>query len=156
MDASEVGSGMTQGISIRFGPTAGSTPHWKEMRAGACLAMFLSITCAGQNGSTSSVGFRPEKVPAVSPINEHPDANKLQELNTNSVQIQKFAAVNAERKRQIGDDSARLLQFAAELNAQLAKTESTDSPQEALARAEMIEKLAHAVKEKMKLTMAAQ
>ena len=121
--------------------------------------MFLSMTCAGQNVSppnTSNGTFRPEKVYAVSPINERPDANKLLKINSRRVQQQTFAAANAERKRQMADDSTRLLQFAAELNAQLSKQESADCSQAELAKADMIEKLAHAVREKMKLTVAAQ
>lgn len=121
--------------------------------------MFLSMTCAGQNGSTqnsSNGAFRPEKVYAVSPVNVRPDANKQLEMNSRRVQQQTFASANAERKRQMSDDSARLLQFAAELNAQFAKDESSDSPQAAIAKADMIEKLAHDVKQKMKLTVAAQ
>ncbi len=121
--------------------------------------MFLSMTCAGQNGSTqntSNGAFRPEKVYAVSPVNVRPDANKLLEINGRRVQQQTFAAANAERKRQMADDSTRLLQLASELNAQFARHESADSPQAAIAKADMIEKLAHAVQNKMKLTVAAQ
>ncbi len=121
--------------------------------------MILSMTCAGQNGSiqnTTNGAFRPEKVNAISPINVRPDANKLLEINSKRVQQQTFAAANSERKRQMADDSTRLLQFASELNAQLVKHESADSPQTAIAKVDRIEKLAHAVQEKMKLTVAAQ
>ena len=123
------------------------------------LAMFVSMTCAGQNGSsqnTSNGAFHPEKVAPVSPLNVRPDANKQLEMNGRRVQQQTFSAANTERKRQMSDDAARLLQFAAELNAQLAKDEPASSRQAAIAKADMIEKLAHEVKQKMKLTVAAQ
>ena len=159
IDLEKPGLKMNDGIPTRPGLAARPTPRWKELRAGACLATVLSVTCAGQNGTnpTSSNGqFRPEKVYAVSPVNEKPDANKLQEMNARRAQLQTFSAVNAERKRQMGDDSARLLQFAVELNTDFASSDPAGSAQTAMARAEMIEKLAHGIKEKMKLTVAAQ
>ena len=146
---------MNQGISTRIGTGAWATPGWREFRAGAFLAMLLSVTCAGQNGTTQNPGngaFRPEKVYAVSPINQRPDANKVQEMHGRRVQQQTFAAINVERKRQMAEDSVRLVQFADELNVE----NLGGSLQAAMAKAEMIEKLAHGIREKMKLTVAAQ
>ena len=88
-------------------------------------------------------------------VNERPDANRLQEINANRARTRSFAAANAERKRQLDEDTARLLKLAADLNAELEKTGEAEVPLTVSARIEMIEKLAHAVREKMKLTLAA-
>ncbi len=100
--------------------------------------------------------FRPDKATTVTAVNKRPDANQLSEINRQRVQLQRFDAANAERKRQLNQDSARLLQIAEELNADLASVSDTGLPGAASTKAEMIEQLAHAVKEKMKLTLAAQ
>jgi hypothetical protein len=52
-------------------------------------------------------------------------------------------------------DSALLLQLAAELDAEMEKAGNGAPPSSAVRKAESIEKLAHTVKEKMKLTAAA-
>jgi hypothetical protein len=59
-----------------------------------------------------------------------------------------------ERKRQITDDSARLLKLASDLKAEVDKTSKDTLSLGVIRKAEEIEKLAHNVKEKMKLTMA--
>ena len=87
-------------------------------------------------------------------MNQRPDANRQMEMSTRRIHTQLFAAANAERKRQLEADSARLLKLAIELNAELGRTDSVMAPMSA-AQVEMIEKLAHGVKEKMKLTVAA-
>jgi hypothetical protein len=61
---------------------------------------------------------------------------------------------NLKLKRQMNEDSSRLFQLAAELNAELEIAGADVMPLMAAGKAERIEKLAHAVKEKMKLTMA--
>ncbi len=117
------------------------------LMAGACLAQ------GGSNGSDIQPGYHPEKDTAVTAVNQRPDPNRLMEMRKTRVQTQRFAAANAERKRQMSADSARLLQLAAALNLELEKTVETDLS--LAVKAEMIEKLARTVKEKMKLTMAA-
>jgi hypothetical protein len=78
------------------------------------------------------------------------------ERNAKRAQMQRYEAVNAERKRQLEEDSALLLQLAEELEAELARAPHEAVPAaSAIRRAETIEKLAHTVKEKMKLTAAA-
>jgi len=124
----------------------------------ACIAGLLSVVCAAQSPTsvpTNGVGYHPERDTGVTAVNQRPDSNQLMDINTKRVQTQRFAAANAERKRQLDEDTARLLKLAVELNAELEKTGDAEVPLTAAARADMIEKLAHAVKDKMKLTMAA-
>jgi hypothetical protein len=111
--------------------------------------MIMSAACPAQNGD-----FRPEKATTVTPVNQLPDANTQWEINKKRTQVQKFEKANLERKRQMDEDSSRLFQLATELNAELEAARQDALPLTAVGKAEMIEKLAHAVKEKMKLTMA--
>lgn len=120
--------------------------------------MLASVACAaqiGQAGNGSNGSFRPDKANTVTAVNQRPDANQQLEINSRWVALRKFAAINAERKREMDEDSARLLEFAAELNREISKGADGGLGPEAMARAAMIEKLAHAVQEKMKLTVAA-
>ncbi len=150
---------MNQGIPTRLGCVARPTPRGRGFRTGAWLATILGAACFAQNAasptSNSGGAFRPDKV-MKTPLNERPDANKLQEINTKRAQLQRFIAANAERKRQMSEDSARLLQLATELKEDVAKAGETELPLAAVKRAGAIEQLAHAVSEKMKLTVAAQ
>jgi hypothetical protein len=59
---------------------------------------------------------------------------------------------NAERKRQLSDDSARLLKLANELKAEVDKTDKDTLSIAVIRKADEIEQLAHKVKEKMRLT----
>jgi hypothetical protein len=65
---------------------------------------------------------------------------------------QNYDAANAERKKQIADDSARLVKLATDLKAEVDRTNKDTLSLNVIRKAEEIEKLAHTVKEKMKLT----
>jgi hypothetical protein len=56
-----------------------------------------------------------------------------------------------ERRRQIADDSARLLKLATDLKAEVDKTTKDTLSLGVIRKADEIERLAHDVKEKMKL-----
>jgi len=65
---------------------------------------------------------------------------------------QAFDALNADRKKQISEESAALLKLATELKAEVDKTTKDTLSIAVIRKADEIEKLAHSVKEKMKLT----
>ena len=100
---------------------------------------------------TPPAGYHPEKDTSVTAVNQPPDANRIMEMRRTRVQMQRFAAANAERMRQLSADSARLAQLVSELNQELEKP--GDINLALAAKASLIEKLAHAVQEKMKLTV---
>jgi hypothetical protein len=75
------------------------------------------------------------------------------EMNQKQTKQQNFEAANTERKRQIAEDSAKLLKLATDLKAEVDKTTKDTLSLSVIRKAEEIEKLAHDVKEKMKLTM---
>jgi len=94
--------------------------------------------------------------PILSPAaNRPPDANAQMEMREQLAKKASFEAANTERKRQIADDSARLLKLAGDLKVEVDKTSKDTLSLGVIRKAEEIEKLAHAVKEKMKLTMSA-
>ena len=64
-------------------------------------------------------------------------------------------AANVERRREIGEDSTRLLKLATDLKAELDKTTKDTLSLGVIRKADEIERLAHSVREKMKLAMSA-
>lgn len=129
------------------------THHAGKVRAGTWVAILAAAVCPGQE--SQQAGFRPEKVPAIDPANREPDLRLQMERNAKRAQLQRYEAANVERKHQLAQDSALLLQLASELETELEKAGSVAPTPSAVRKAETIEKLAHTVKEKMKLTAAA-
>jgi hypothetical protein len=127
--------------------------HAGKVRAGTWVAILATAVSPAQN--CRQAGFWPDKVPEVHPANRQPDAHMQAERGAKRAQLQRFEAANAERKRQLEQDSALLLQLAGELETELEKAESGSPTPSVVRKAETIEKLAHTVKEKMKLTAAA-
>jgi hypothetical protein len=84
-----------------------------------------------------------------------PDKNAQMQMHEDQSKKANFEAANAERKRQIADDTAKLLELATQLKAEVDKTSKDTLSINVIRKAESIEKLAHGVKEKMKLTMGA-
>jgi hypothetical protein len=82
-----------------------------------------------------------------------PDANAQMEMRDQQTKQQNFAAANAERRKQIADDSTRLLKLASDLKAEVDKTSKDTLSINVIRKADEIERLAHNVKEKMKLTV---
>src|SRR5258708_14040971 len=50
--------------------------------------------------------------------NRLPDKNDQMKLNTDQAKMAHFEAVNAERQKQIADDTAKLLELATQLNSE--------------------------------------
>jgi nitric oxide reductase activation protein len=82
-----------------------------------------------------------------------PDKNAQMGMQEEKAKQQNFEAANTERKKQIADDSAKLLKLATDLKAEVDKTNKDTLSLNVIRKADEIEKLAHSVKEKMKLTM---
>jgi hypothetical protein len=85
--------------------------------------------------------------------NRLPDANAQMKMRDNQAKQQNFDAANAERKKQLSDDSAKLLTLAMALKAEVDKTNKDMLSLNVIRKADEIEKLAHNVKEKMKVTV---
>ena len=122
---------------------------WSGLGAGLVLVGTFAATY-GQNPTSSPNYDKPILMPQA---NRLPDANDQMALREQQGKKANFAAANVERKRQIADDSARLLKLASDLKTEVDKTSKDTLSLGVIRKAEEIEKLAHSVKEKMKLTM---
>jgi len=91
-----------------------------------------------------------------------PEANRLPDKNDQiqlqqdqQIKKQSYEAANLERRKQIADDAAKLLELATELKKEVDKTGKDTLSINVIRKAESIERLAKGVKEKMKLTAGA-
>jgi hypothetical protein len=126
------------------------------MRACICLAVTaaLSGTAQAPNTTLSSGGaLRQDRADIAGSVNRTPDANDMTRIREQQSKQQNFEAANIERKRQIAEDSARLLKLATDLKIEVDKTNKDTLSLIVIRKAEEIERLAHNVKEKMKLTV---
>lgn len=89
---------------------------------------------------------------------QHDPASAIQTLaaqnenNQQQAKSQSVEAGNAARKKQIADQSARLLKLANDLKAEVDKSTKDTLSLTVIRKADAIEKLAHDVKGKSKLT----
>jgi len=87
--------------------------------------------------------------------NRPPDANDQLRMRDQLTRKRSYEAANLERKRQIDEDSAKLLKLALHLKAEMERSTGNELSAVTIIEAEEIERLAHNVKEKMKLTVGA-
>ena len=121
-------------------------------RAGlvACIVLFATLPASYMLRSQAPNPSQPIPGPEAS---RPPDANAIMMMHDQQQKKGNVNAANDERKLQIADDSAKLLKLATDLKAEVDKTNKDTLSVGVIRKADEIEKLAHAVKEKMKLTM---
>ena len=110
-------------------------------RRGLCLsAVFaVALACSAQDGKPSSSDAAKATVPAAADSTT-PQAKDAKPAST---------ATN-DRKKQIADESAELLNMALALKAEVDKTTKDTLSLNVIKKADQIEKLAKSVKDKMK------
>jgi hypothetical protein len=121
---------------VRLGLTAG------------LMALFL-VPAVG-SGWLQGMAQSPKLPPEVVRV---PDAIDQSKINDHQAEKQNFDAANAARKKEIADDSSKLLKLATDLKAEVDKTNKDTLSLSVIRKADAIEKLAHNVKEKMKLSI---
>jgi hypothetical protein len=126
------------------------------------VASVLAPIGCGVLAIATILGFSQTATPSHTPkpllmpeANRLPDANEQMQMREQQAKKHNYEAANVERTRQIAADSALLVELATRLKAELNKNSQGPISIEAIRRIEAIEKLAHGVKEKMKLTMGA-
>jgi hypothetical protein len=128
-------------------------PHWG--RVVACSVAIAALAGTAHPGQQTAPGMPIRNEMPQLQNNQPPDANAQMRMREQQAKQQNFEAANAERKKQIAEDSAKLLKLANDLKAEVDKTTKDTLSLNVIRKAEEIEKLAHSVKEKMKLTVAA-
>jgi hypothetical protein len=121
----------------------------------AFLAAFALFTGAALPGQQTPSADKPYQVPEASRLPDAPATNNQMDqmkMGDSQDRQQSLDAANAERKKQLSDDSAKLLTLAVALKAEVDKTNKDMLSLNVIRKADEIEKLAHTVKEKMKLT----
>lgn len=88
-------------------------------------------------------------------LNRVPDSNQANDINGQQTKNKSFEAVNAARKKQISEETVKLLKLATDLKAEVDKTNQDTLSVGVIRKADEIEKLAHDIKDKMKLTVGA-
>jgi hypothetical protein len=128
----------------------------KVPRSRPALAGFIAAFALLVLSPAVSDGMGQNSYPHLPPeLNRIPDSNQANDINSQKDSRQSFEAANAERKKQINSESAKLLKLATELKAEVDKTDKDTLSVGVIRKADEIEKLAHSVKEKMQLTVGA-
>ena len=129
------------------------------VRTSACvvvLAWAASLAAFSQTVPQAPVSQPQPKHTILDPAaNRTPDANDIMLLREQQAKRKNFDAANLERKRQLDEDSALLLKLVGDLNAEIGKTPGETGSPDVMRKLEDIERLAHNVQQKMKLTMGA-
>jgi hypothetical protein len=116
------------------------------------LAAIATLSAMAQSGRQSS-GPNPDRPYLLSAANRLPDANDQMEMRQQQQAQQDFENANAQRRKELTDESAELLKLAADLKKEMDKTDKDTLSLEVIRKADEIEKLAKDVKTKMKLTV---
>ena len=124
-----------------------------QLVTGCLILVVAGSANVGESQNSVSLPSRP-KITLLSPeANNPPDANEQMLMRQNQWKKEDFEAVNALRKKEIGDDSTKLLILTADLNAQLARLGKKPVPRRLMREAEVIELLARDVQAKMILSV---
>jgi len=118
------------------------------VRTFACLVGIASLTGAAQPGQQPPTNTGKPNQPTEA--NRPPGVNQQVEMRDQQGKELSPVAGNEERKKQISDDSAKLLKLATELKSEVDKTTKDTLSLNVIRKAGEIESLARSVKEKMK------
>ena len=114
-----------------------SSPAWGRMALGLLVLAALAGLAQQQTAEAGRA--------AQAGLQQAPPAANPQSTNVSA------DAADTERRRQIADESARLLKLATDLKAEVDKTTKDTLSLEVIRKADAIERFAHDVKEKKKL-----
>jgi len=150
----QIGNDKARPIDPNGGEASRTLPMRRRGRILVCLAIMAalaSVVVPGQQPRSPGMG---QGYPSISsPSNQPPDANQRMLMHEQQAKNQNFQAANAERRKIIADESALLLKLATDLKTEVDKTSKDTLSLSIIRKADVIEKLARDVKEKMKLTV---
>ena len=120
--------------------------------AGSAILAAVTLLSFAQTPTLQLPGKPPR--PLILPeANRPPDANAQMEMREKKSRRLNFDAANAERLRQMTQATVMLETMAIALKAEVDNSSSTGLSENAVHKAETIEKLAQIVKDQMKLTV---
>ena len=125
--------------------------HWGRMFV--CATVLAAL--AGVVGPSQNPGMPRSSVMPPNPASNMPDANQQMQMREKQDKQKNFEAANAERKKQIAEDSAKLLKLATDLKAEVDKTTKDTLSMQVIRKAAEIERLAHDVKGNIRPTAKA-
>ncbi|HVT97664.1 MAG TPA: hypothetical protein VHE33_09165 [Acidobacteriaceae bacterium] len=131
----------------------GCSRRWYHAIRTVKVAFFLlaaTTALAAAQDLPPGTNLRPWETVAIR-VPDKNDQMKMHEQQQQQKQT-RFAAVNLERKRQIAEDTAKMVELANELKQEVDKTDKDTMSINVIRKADAIEKLAKSIKEKMKAT----
>jgi len=147
--------------NIRIAAPIGAAGWMRGARIAACLLAMsaTSVPCdfgQTQAPSPSTTNSAQPKQSIINPAaNRPPDKNDQMQMRERNAKKANFEAANEERKRQLTDDSAALLELSNELKTELNESTKDTLSVDVVRKADEIARLAHNVQVKMKLTINA-
>jgi hypothetical protein len=124
---------------------------WRGLAASVGLLIF--VAGAAQTTVQQQRSLNPDKPLVMPEANRPPDANEQMKMREKKDRQLAYDALNMKRKKQIADASTQLVTLAMALKAEEERTADGKLTPSMLRKAAEIERLAHDVKEKMKVTV---
>ena len=122
--------------------------------AAICITFAVVVTCRATAQTPSPpAGLRTDRLDRPAAIAAPPDANAQMLVRQRRMRHQDFERINAARRQQIGDASDKLLVLAIDLRSRVAKAGNDPVPPIVIREADVIERLAREVQQKMALTV---
>jgi hypothetical protein len=121
------------------------------LRPHAIIAVLITISLTPVTGIEPPQAQQPPNTPRNLPefLNRLPDANDQARMRQDQSGQPNFEAANALRKKEVTEDSAKLVKLANDLKAELDSAGKDTLSVSAIKKAEAIEKLAKSLKQKM-------
>jgi hypothetical protein len=119
-------------------------------RSVACVVAVLLFAMA-----TAGLAQQPAQTAAApqQPATAAPPITAAPENAASAADSQSLPAPQTEKQKQLADDTAKLLQLANELKAELDKSSKDTLSLSVMKKAEQVEKLAHKVRDEMKASL---
>jgi hypothetical protein len=156
----DIRSDAFRGLELRSGPMLKLSP-WAIaivcLAVSAVIPLIPHVSLAQQSGNVQSPANMHDfsQWPPINPLaNRTADANRIMEDSMKSKENQKrLAELNLQRKKEMSEDTDKLLVLANELKTVADKVNKDPISMESVRKAEAIAKLARDVREKMKATV---
>ena len=118
----------------------------------ASVAVVAALTCIAQNAGPPKDAESAAKAAVPAPATQAAGANDQTAHNDSKAGQGALDPANTMRRKQISDDSTKLLSLAISLKTEVDKTNKDMLSLSVIRKADEIEKLAHNVKDKLRLS----